>query len=243
MQSATNGITAAKNNHENIRWWHSIDLGNGIVTQGHKSPALLAAEFDCLQLTEDILLGKRILDVGCADGYFSLECEKLGGDVVGIDGIYRDSLKYIRERVKPKFKFYCMDLMSPSFSELGRFDVILYLGVLYHTVYPYEQLVRLASACNPNALLLLESEYYDLAGFESEPTLMFNYDGRVVPDKTSPVFPSIRWIEQTLSRIGFQAVNVLRRTGDGHRGRVTIGARYPETSMNSPILYAAEQAV
>ncbi len=243
MENKVDGAHLSRDDHRNIRWWHSIDLGNGVVTQGHKSPEVLEAEFNRLQLTADTLRGKRILDVGCADGFMSLQCEKLGGDVVGIDGIYRDLLKYIRTHLKPKFKFYCLDLMSPTFAELGRFDFILYLGVLYHTIYPYEQLLRLAAACNPNAMLLLESEYYDLAGFEREPTFLFNYEGRVVADRTSPILPSVRWIEQTLSRIGFRDVTVLHRTGSGDRGRVTIRARYPAATDVSPLLYAAEQAL
>ena len=226
---------------EEIRWFHSIDLGNGVVTKGHKSADLLEAEFNRLQLTDKTLQGKRVLDIGCNDGFMSLRCERLGAQVVGIDGIYRDGLKYVREHLKPKFQFYVIDLMSPSFHELGRFDVILYLGVLYHTMYPFEQLLRLASACNPNATLCLESEYYDLPGFEHEPTIVFNYEGKIVPDLTSPVFPSIKWIEQTLPRVGFGQVTLLHRAGDAHRGRVTVRAEYRGESAISPFLYAAEQ--
>jgi tRNA (mo5U34)-methyltransferase len=243
MEDNAHDAPVLGNDHRNIRWWHSIDLGNGVVTQGHKTPKVLEAEFNRLQLTADTLRGKRVLDVGCNDGFMSLRCEKLGGDVVGIDGIYRDSLKYVRTHLKPKFKFYCIDLMSPSFFELGRFDVILYLGVFYHTIYPFEQLVRLALVCNTNAVLLLESEYYDLPGFEGESTLMFNYEGKVVADLTSPIFPSVRWIERTLSRIGFQDVTVLHRTSEGPRGRVTIRAIYRAATEVSPLLYAAEQVL
>jgi hypothetical protein len=131
--------------------------------------------------------------------------------------------------------------MSPSFYELGRFDVILYLGVLYHTMYPFEQLLRLAGACNPNATLFLESEYYDLPGFESEPTIVFNYDGKILPDLCSPVFPSVKWIEQTVSRVGFGELAVLHRVGDAHRGRITIRAQYIGQFSVHPFLYAGEQ--
>ena len=226
---------------KDIQWSHSIDLGNGIVTEGHKSVALLEDEFNRLQLTDKTLEGKRVLDIGCNDGFMSLKCERLGALVVGIDGIYRDGLKYVREHLKPKFQFYAIDLMSPSFYELGRFDVILYLGVLYHTMYPFNQLLRVASACNPNAMLFLESEYYDLPGFEHEPTIVFNYEGKIIPDLSSPVFPSIKWIEKTLSRIGFGQVKLLHRAGDAHRGRVTVRAQYSGGSGISPLLYAAEQ--
>ena len=228
-------------NSEEIRWFHSIDLGNGVVTRGHKSVDLLEAEFNRLQLTDKTLQGKRVLDIGCNDGFMSLRCERLGAHVVGIDGIYRDGLKYVREHLKPKFQFYAIDLMSPSFHELGRFDVILYLGVLYHSMYPFEQLLRVASACNSSAALFLESEYYDLPGFEHEPTIVFNYEGKIVPDLCSPVFPSIKWIEQTLTRVGFGQVSLLHRVGNESRGRVTVRAQYSGGSAISPFLYAGEQ--
>lgn len=103
-----------------ITWFHSIDLGHGVVTNGHKSAELLNDEFERLQLAAADLRGKRVLDIGCNDGYMSLRCEQLGADVTGIDGIFRDGLKYVREHLNSHFQFYAIDLMSPSFRELGR---------------------------------------------------------------------------------------------------------------------------
>ena len=227
--------------YEKIHWWHSIELGDGIVTPGVKSAQQLQEEFTRLQLTAEMLQGKRVLDIGCNDGFMCLACERLGAEVVGIDGIFRDGLKYVRAYLNPKFQFYCIDLMSPSFLELGRFDVILYFGVLYHSIYPFEQITRIASVCSSGATLFLESEYYDLNGFEKEPTLIFNYDGRISSDPTSPTFPSVSWITQTLACVGFDQITLLHRTGDQNRGRVTVRAHYRGGSTASPILYAAEQ--
>ena len=55
-------------------WWHSIDLGNGIVTEGEKSPAVLEAELRAIRLPD--LRGKSVLDIGAWDGFFSFEAEK-----------------------------------------------------------------------------------------------------------------------------------------------------------------------
>ena len=57
-----------------IEWWHSIDLGHGIVTPGKDdSPAKLRdlklpARFD----------GRSVLDIGAWDGFFSFEAERRG---------------------------------------------------------------------------------------------------------------------------------------------------------------------
>ena len=177
--------------HSSIRWFHSIDLGNGVITQGIKSAEQLKAEFGILGLTPEYLQGRRVLDIGCSDGYTSLQCARLGADVTAIDGIYRDSLKYVREHAEPKFRFYCIDLLSPSFFELGRFDVVLYLGVLYHTIYPFEHFLRLASASATGAMVLLETEFYNLPGFEDAATVFYDYGQKLSPDWTAPVFPSL----------------------------------------------------
>lgn len=48
-------------------WWHSIDLGNGVVTPGQKTPEAMAIEsalfFDPVDLT-----GRSVLDVGTWNG-------------------------------------------------------------------------------------------------------------------------------------------------------------------------------
>lgn len=65
-------------------WWHSIDLGDGVVTNGRKSPDRLAAEWRALDLQD--LRGKTVLDVGAWDGWFSFQAERQGAArVVALD--------------------------------------------------------------------------------------------------------------------------------------------------------------
>src|SRR6266446_8932094 len=65
-------------------WWHSIDVGHGVVTPGGKSAEFLAAELASLQLPP--LAGTRVLDVGAWDGYYSFAAERLGAArVVALD--------------------------------------------------------------------------------------------------------------------------------------------------------------
>ncbi len=64
-------------------WWHSIDLGNGVVTAGAKSRELLAAEWDNCRVPD--LNGKTLLDIGAWDGFFSFEAERRGAIVTALD--------------------------------------------------------------------------------------------------------------------------------------------------------------
>ncbi len=57
-----------------IRWWHTIDLGDGVVTNGVSNPAQL---LDRCALPED-LSGMTVLDIGAWDGFFSFEAERRG---------------------------------------------------------------------------------------------------------------------------------------------------------------------
>ena len=56
------------------RWWHSIDLGDGIVTPGGKSVDDLQLEWDRMALGG--LTGKSVLDIGAWDGWMSFAAER-----------------------------------------------------------------------------------------------------------------------------------------------------------------------
>src|SRR5712692_11640559 len=56
-------------------WFHSIDLGNGVVTPGSKSLDLLRAEGDAIFGPLD-LRGKSVLDIGAWNGNFSFEAKR-----------------------------------------------------------------------------------------------------------------------------------------------------------------------
>jgi tRNA (mo5U34)-methyltransferase len=67
-----------------IGWWHSIDFGDGVSTQGYKTPERLASELAQMRLPD--LHGKSVLDIGAWDGFFSYEAERRGAArVVALD--------------------------------------------------------------------------------------------------------------------------------------------------------------
>src|SRR5262245_24661377 len=65
-------------------WWHSIDLGNGLVTPGVHSLGELRNLYRGLELPED-LAGKTLLDIGCWDGFYTFEAERHGARVTSVD--------------------------------------------------------------------------------------------------------------------------------------------------------------
>lgn len=61
-------------------WFHSIDLGDGVVTPGRKPLLFIREEIEQMNLPD--LRGKSVLDIGAWDGAFSFEAERRGASRV-----------------------------------------------------------------------------------------------------------------------------------------------------------------
>jgi len=66
---------------ERIPWYHTIDLGHGVVTPGIVDNRAEVANSGI----PDDLTGKRCLDVGTFDGFWAFEMERRGAEVVALD--------------------------------------------------------------------------------------------------------------------------------------------------------------
>src|SRR6266850_1398409 len=65
-------------------WWHSFELPDGTLIEGPNSLAGQKTRIGQFPIPED-LTGKRVLDIGAWDGWFSFEMERRGAEVVAID--------------------------------------------------------------------------------------------------------------------------------------------------------------
>jgi tRNA (mo5U34)-methyltransferase len=112
------------------RWHHSFEIYQGLVTPGAYDPVFL---LDKMRLPAD-LRGLRVLDIGTSDGFFALQLARRGADVVAID--YRgkrDHGYYVMERLNPvQIEYHQMNVYQLPDKHLGQFDIVLFLGVLYH---------------------------------------------------------------------------------------------------------------
>src|SRR5262245_34297053 len=111
-------------------WYHQIEVAPGVVTPGiNDSQQILAA----LRLPER-LDGQRVLDIGARDGFFSFECERRGAEVVAIDSMPPEQTGFpiAKELVGSGVEMLQRNVYDLSPEEFGSFDLILFLGVLYH---------------------------------------------------------------------------------------------------------------
>ena len=67
-----------------LGWYHSIELPGGSVIEGHQTIQQLRTRLRQFPIPED-LTGKRVLDIGAWDGWFSFEMERRGAQVVALD--------------------------------------------------------------------------------------------------------------------------------------------------------------
>ena len=151
-------------------WYHKIELPGGITTPGW-APLDQAAYHIPADLT-----GKRVLDIGAWDGYWTFEAMKRGArEVVAIDD-FSDFLGALDERDRNGWQTFdlCRDIFGFDHDRcqrtemsvyditeerLGRFDVIFCFGVLYHLRYPLLALDRIAAICDQE--LYVESAILD----------------------------------------------------------------------------------
>ncbi len=196
-----------------IFWYHTLDLGSGIVTPGvDNSPERLAR----LQLPAS-LAGKTVLDVGAWDGFFSFECERRGAARVLATDSYswtgpgpgtQAGFNLAREVFGSKVEALTVDVMDLDPARIGRFDVVLFLGVLYHLRHPLLALERVASVTRE---LLVVETVVDLVGVR-RPVAAF-YPGRELNnDPTNWWGPNPAAVEAMLGSVGFASVRTVTST-------------------------------
>jgi glycosyltransferase involved in cell wall biosynthesis/2-polyprenyl-3-methyl-5-hydroxy-6-metoxy-1,4-benzoquinol methylase len=140
-------------------WYHRIELLPNVVTPGvHDSPGALAA-LDALGLPLDCT-GLRVLDVGCRDGFFAFEMEQRGAQVVAMDYVLptRTGFYVASKILASRVKFVVDNVYELSPIEYGYFDIVLFLGVLYHLRNPLLAIDRIRSVMKPDGLLFVETQ-------------------------------------------------------------------------------------
>lgn len=134
-------------------WFQKVELSTDLVTPGWSDPKTEKEPF--FALPED-LTGKRVLDVGCAEGYFSFAAERRGArEVVAIDS-FPDSVRRFnicRAALGSKATAYLCNVYDLSPRTFGTFDLVLFYGVLYHLRHPLLALEKILAVCTGEMLL------------------------------------------------------------------------------------------
>lgn len=194
-------------------WHHDFEILPGLRTKGVYDPQVI---LDWLELPAD-LTDARVLDIGPSDGFFTMQLARRGANVTAVD-----------YRTKEQSGFHLMERFSGIAAEyvhsnlydlpqrrLGRFDIVLFLGVLYHLPDPYRGLAIAADLCATDARFFLETVAFNVP--RSEEPLMRFFPGRSLNDDLTNFWgQNETCVRELLQDVGFSVKRM-----DGDPGRPT----------------------
>jgi tRNA (mo5U34)-methyltransferase len=217
-------------------WFHSIDLGNGLITPGQKSPDLLRREADAIFGPLD-LRGKSVLDVGAWNGFFSFEAKRRhAARVLAIDHFCwgpafngKPTFDLARAALNLEVEDLYLDVLDLTRDRVGEFDVVLFLGVFYHLVDPIKALQRLAAIARQ---VMVVETYLDLRALR-RPAMVFYPGAELANDAGNWWGPNRRCMEALLRLVGFE--RVVHKPHPVHHRRRGIFHAYK--ASGSPLLH------
>jgi len=234
-------------------WFHNLDL-QGIRT----APAHFLGDYPAVKwrhfasaLPAD-LTGKSVLDIGCNAGFYAMEMKRRGAArVLGLDSKeeYLAQARFAAEVNDLDIEF--RNLSVYDVGQLGeRFDLVIFMGVLYHLRHPllaldlihehvagdllvFQSMQRGSEAIEPvkRNYDFWTTELFDRPGF---PKLHF-IEHRYADDPTNWWVPNRACVEAMLRSAGFEIT--------GHpEGEVYICRRVQRPQTEGPVYPARGEA-
>ncbi len=163
-----------------VYWHQKWEVFKGVFTPGRNPVQELMA----YARVPESLAGKSVLDIGAWNGGFTFECARRGASrVVGFGPEDPDETGFNRIRAALGYtdvEYVRGSVYDLNVSKVGRFDVVLFFGVLYHLRYPLLALDKIYEVCRD--WLFLESFVSDhnfVVGPRGESCEMAKLDARL----------------------------------------------------------------
>lgn len=175
-------------------WFHNIDLGGVMTAPDHflgDYPAVKWQRF-AHAIPAD-LSGKTVLDIGCNAGFYSLQMKSRGAArvlAIDTDPDYLRQARFAADTLGADIEFAEMSVYDVAL--LGKkFDVVLFLGVLYHLRHPLLALDLIREHVVRDLLVCQSMQRGDPA---EEPLAEdYPFSERAIFDR--PSFPRLAFIE------------------------------------------------
>jgi tRNA (mo5U34)-methyltransferase len=104
-----------------------------------------------------------------------------------------------------------LDAIAPE--TVGRFDVVLFLGVLYHLKHPWPALERVASVCDGLLIVETHADLLDLG----RPAMALYPGAEIAGDASNWWGPNVAALKAMLREEGFPRVEVVHREARAYR--------------------------
>ena len=176
-------------------WFHNLDLKGVRTAPEHFLGDYPRAKWERFAhaIPED-LRGRTVLDIGCNGGFYAIEMKRRGADrVVAIDSDerYLAQARLAAEVMEADIEFRQLSIYQlPALEE--QFDLVLFMGVLYHLRYPLLAL-DILHAHGTGDMLVFQSMLRGSA--ESKP-FAADYDFQQSEHFDDPAYPRLHFIEQ-----------------------------------------------
>ena len=191
-------------------WWHSFELPDGTLIHGVCDLAGLKNRIAQFPIPQD-LRGKRVLDIGAWDGWFSFEMERRGAEVLAIDNWDNPRFHEARALMNSRVEYRQMDMYELTPERVGRFDIVLFMGVLYHLKHPLLALERVCALTTDMAAVdsfILREQHRPGEKVEQRPVMEFYETNEFGGQTDNWVAPSLACLQAFCRTAGFARVEL-----------------------------------
>jgi len=196
-----------------ISWWHPFTFPNGVKARGTKGGGSSEYCEEIVRVEAQAVFkypvqGKTVLDVGAWNGYFSVEAVRQGAErVVALDKPTWEhqgfkSFELVRRYLAPNIEAVTRDVMDLRSDPVGKFDCVLFLGVLYHLKHPLYVLETLFDLTLEH---LVVETHIDLIDY-SRPAMIFYPGSELVGDYSNWWGPNVQCVVDMLKTVGFSRI-------------------------------------
>lgn len=187
-------------------WFQNIDLGEGVTTAPDHFlgdyPAFKFAGFR--QVLPEDLEGRSVLDIGCNAGFYSIEMKRRGaGRVLGIDSDerYLAQARFVAEELDfPDIEYRQLSVYDVG--SLGeKFDLVIFMGVLYHLRHPLLALDLIREHVAGGLMLFQTMQQGSEDVLQVPADHPFHRPGTALPPTCfdNPAYPRMHFIERSFA--------------------------------------------
>lgn len=180
------------------QWLANVHLGQGVWAHGHPETVASQRMLKIIQAVADFGLedyqGLTVLDLGTQEGVHALEFARRGAIVTAIEGRLLNFMKLKLAKDGNRFDNLTVlqaDVRDLNFVEIGKFDVIICSGILYHLPKRTQANLLLGMARNCKSLLIIDTHVglQRSSSFEQEGQMYYGDEATEYnPDQTNDDF-------------------------------------------------------
>ncbi|MEW6268218.1 MAG: class I SAM-dependent methyltransferase [Thermodesulfobacteriota bacterium] len=224
------------------RWHYQFDLAGNLTPIFREKWIIRHAErkryfFDpVVDLLGGSFKGKRVLDLGCNAGFWSLNAAEAGADfVLGVDGrqMHVDQANFVFDVKgidKSRYHFAQGNLYEFDLGPWAPFDIVFCFGLMYHIAKPMG-LIELISRVNSD-ILIIDTGIIRLPGSFVRYRQESTNDPRATMEYELVSSPTKEAIRDMVSTLGYKAVTLRPQF------RSYVGSRRYEVGLRRAFLCA-----